>query len=433
MKRASLLLLALCACTETRNALEGTQSIEVEMVSPASPGTVDQRLTDAQRTITVNLRAKDADGNLDTSFSASLRVYAQFLGTLTPALSAQPLATVQMTNGVAMATIELKSTFGPTTLWIDNGEGIGPDYQFGEVAGTSPTLWYRDPFVVDLQRPPCDATTPPSCAMQLDALSSGPLNDKQVRVGTSRNGATGALVVTSVFAQGYTVSDVSCVAGGEQPMPPCTTPPQDNGVVGYDHAMVFTFSAPRDQYGRPIVEGEVIQAFNGGVSEFNGLTEIGFPRTFISAPNRDTPPHVNRALMPAPVQFIAAGQTTSWFSNTNAAADQKNQGKINFERSEAGPIEILNAKVCPLDDGPDGVYTKYKQWNVAPAKPDLTPGDCNGDVINLITAGTDFTTDPHTLVGKTLPKVIGILRPVNIGSFNVWIVYPRGKDDLQTQ
>ena len=54
-------------------------------------------------------------------------------------------------------------------------------------------------------------------------------------------------------------------------------------------------------------------------------------------------------------------------------------------------------------------------------------------MLNLITAGTDFTTDPHTLVGKTLPKVVGIVRPVNIGSFNVWIVYPRGKDDLQTQ
>jgi hypothetical protein len=48
----------------------------------------------------------------------------------------------------------------------------------------------------------------------------------------------------------------------------------------------------------------------------------------------------------------------------------------------------------------------------------------------LVTAGSDFTMDPHVLVGKTLPKVVGIVRPVNIGTFNVWIVYPRGNDDF---
>jgi len=406
MKLASLLLV-LAACTETRDPITGTQSIEVELITPADPGTVDSRLPDSQRTIVINLRAKDAEGNVDTTFSESVRVYAQFLGTLTPSLEDMPLATIAMTNGVAMnQMISLPNAFGATTLWIDNGTGLGPDYQFGAVTGTSPTLWFRDPFISDLQRPRDE--------MALDALSTTPLTDKQIRVGSSRYGARGVLVVTSIFAQGYTVSDVECATGGEMPTPPCTT-------GDYDHAMVFTFSSPRDQYGRPINEGEVIQSFNGGLSEFNGLTEVGFPRTFISAPDRDTPPFVNRALMPAPVLFNIA-----WFGPLSNPA-----GRINFERNEAGAIEIRNVKVCPLDDGPDGVYTKYKQWSIDPSP----MGDqcSSSNVINLITAGTDFTTDPHTLVGKTLPKVIGIVRPVNIGSFNVWIVYPRGKDDLQTQ
>ena len=38
--------------------------------------------------------------------------------------------------------------------------------------------------------------------------------------------------------------------------------------------------------------------------------------------------------------------------------------------------------------------------------------------------------DPAAAVGQTLPRVVGILRPVNIGSFNVWIIYPRAMSDL---
>jgi hypothetical protein len=55
-----------------------------------------------------------------------------------------------------------------------------------------------------------------------------------------------------------------------------------------------------------------------------------------------------------------------------------------------------------------------------------------GNVISLITAGTDFTTDPRTLKDRTI-SVVGILRPVNLQGFNVWIVYPRGKDEIVLQ
>ena len=32
--------------------------------------------------------------------------------------------------------------------------------------------------------------------------------------------------------------------------------------------------------------------------------------------------------------------------------------------------------------------------------------------------------------GMTVTRVVGVLRPVNIGSFNVWIIYPRDSADL---
>jgi hypothetical protein len=98
-----------------------------------------------------------------------------------------------------------------------------------------------------------------------------------------------------------------------------------------------------------------------------------------------------------------------------------------FERNEAGLVAVTNAKVCNLDND----YTTYKQWKIDPAG---VGGDCMGNknVINLISNGV-VPTDPATLVGKTLPRVVGVLRPVNIKSFNVWILYPRDAADLTLQ
>ena len=394
----AMLCIAATSCVEERDAVTGTQSLRVELVAPTSGGEIDNRLPDTARAVTVNLTAIDADGQVDTTFADPIRVYAQFLGTLTPELDQMPLAQIPMANGMATnAQITLPdSVLGQTTLWFDNGSGLGPDYEHGPVTGTSPTLWYRDPYVRDIQSPR-DETA-------VDALSITPLTDKQVTVAASRHGATGRLVVTSVFAQGYTVSDVSCGAGGA---PPCTA-------EAYDHVLVFTFSAPRDENGRPLEVGDTVRRFNGGVSEFNGLTEIGFPRTFVTdAQNPDRENSVAR--LPAPVLFDIA-----WFGPLSSP-----MGRINFERNEGGAIEIRGGKVCDVSNDPN--YTTYKQWKLDPAG---AAGTCGTNSISLITAGTDFTTDPATLKDRILPRVVGILRPVNIGSCNVWIVYPRGSSDI---
>jgi hypothetical protein len=379
-----LFLLVLASCVETRDPVMGTQSLKIELVSP-SPGSLEQRLADTDRTIVVNVRALDVNGQVDASFNNPVRVYVNFLGTLTPYLDSAPLETIPMSAGVAMSqTIMLPPVFGPATLWFDDAGAMEPTY----VTGASPTLWYRDPYILDIQKPADEAA--------LDALQKSPLEQKQVSVRSSRHGANGRMVVTSVFAQGYTVTDLNCAAGGA---PPCTA-------ADYDHKMVFSFSAARDERGRVIREGQVIDGFAGGVSEFNGLTEIGFPQTFVSADTVD----VNPARLPAPVAFDA-----TWFTM-----------RINFERNEAAPITVNGAKVCDLDKE----YETYKQWKLDPSG---MGGNCAGrNVINVITSGV-VATDPATLVGRTLPAVTGVLRPVNIGSFNVWIIYPRSNADLVLQ
>src|SRR5262249_19688891 len=139
-----------------------------------------------------------------------------------------------------------------------------------------------DPYVADIQRPDEGA---------LNALSSSPLQNKQVSVTRSRYGAAGRLVVNGVYATGYTLDDVKCQdATGK---PPCVA-------SDYDHAFIYSFSRAKDQNGDAIVLGETISSFNGAVSEFNGLTEIGFPQSLVDDATKAPDPA--RVAAPVPVQ-----------------------------------------------------------------------------------------------------------------------------------
>jgi hypothetical protein len=344
--------------------------------------------------VTISVQAFDennqpedgAAGHAD--YNNSLGVYTHYLGTLTPYLTGSPIASVPMTHGTsANVSFKIPPVYGPTTIWVDDDSS--PSSEF--VAGTSATLWFRDPFTADTQRPVNEGA--------IDALYDGPLDNKNVTIAGSQYGSNGgALVVTSVYAQGYTIADVQCAPG---PTPPCAR-------TDYGFMDVYSYSAPLDQRGNFIVEGEVIDGgYAGGVSEFDGLTELGFPQSFVNA----TTPIVNTALEPPAALF-----DMSWFSND-----------IMFERNESGMIEIDNAVVCALDSA----YTTYNEWKIDPSGMG-DPTTCAGDnIIDIVTAGT-VQLDPGTLVGKTLPKLIGNLRPINIGSYNVWIIYPRSMADITT-
>ena len=377
-RAASLLVLAIAGCVETLPPLDEVTSLQVELLMPTDPGAEDRRLDPSVTTAQIKVTAIGADG-LPADLDGPVQVYAHFLGTLTPELGAsQPLATIMLTDGVsAAATVTLPPVFGPTRLWVEDGRegGTFP-------TGVSPILWYRDPFISDISRPENE--------MALDALSSSPLELKQVTVTASQYGARGRLVVTGTYAQGYSLSDVQCA--DENGTPPCVAGP-------YDHILIFSFSRPKDERGRDIRAGQFTDGFAGGVQEFNGLTEIGFPQSFVE---EEDPVDVDAARIPAPVVV-----QQSWLTNT-----------IEFEKVETGLVAVENATVCPLDDD----YVTYKQWK-------LDIGSGCGAAINVITTGVaDF--DPNDRVGLTIPRVVGVLRPVNIGSFNVWIIYPRDAADL---
>jgi hypothetical protein len=370
--------LLVAACVEDVPALDGTSSLRVELLDPVDLGAVDRRIPDGTRAITVKVSAIDTQNQVDPGFTGAVQVYVQFLGSLTPELGArQPLATIEVVAGVSQPTVvTLPPVFGPTVLWIEDGAGEAATF----VTGTSPTLWFRDPFIADISTP--------ENPMGIDALVASPLELKQVAVSQSRHGALGRLIVTSTYAQGYTVSDVRCA--DEAGTPPCTT-------EDFDHVLIFTFGRPVAVGGRSILVGDAVARFTGGVQEFNGLTELGFPQTFL----RDEPTTPERVPPPRVV-------SPSWFRSL-----------VEFEKVESFLIQIDGATVCPIDDD----YATYKQWKL-----NLGEG-CGRQAINVITAGVvDF--DPVTSEGATLSRVVGALRPVNIGSFNVWIIYPRSAADL---
>lgn len=368
--------LALAGCVDTLPPLDETTSLAVTVVAPTNLGSPEMRLDSADRDVTFSVQAFDAQRQLDTGFTGPVEVYVQFLGSLSPQLGAPiPFASVMLTAGQSgETTVTLPAVFGETRLWVEDG-GPGATY----ATGTSPALWYRDPFVADISTP--------RDVNGLDALSASPLQNKQVTVTGSRYGANGRLVVTGTYAQGYSVSDVECAdANGA---PPC--------VAGdFDHVLVFSFSRPKDEMGRNIEAGQFIDGFAGSVSEFNGLTEMSFPQSFVTDTSIDV------ARIPEPATVLP-----SWFTN-----------EIEFEKHESGLIQVLNGTVCALDAD----FTTFKQWK-------LDAGRGCGSPVNVITAGV-VEFDPAAHVGSQLAKVVGVLRPVNIGSFNVFIMFPRNAADV---
>lgn len=371
------------ACVEEIPPIEETSSLRVQLLSPADLGTEEAPMPDSVTTVNVFVTAVDANGEDDLEFNGRLDVFVYYLGSLTPSLqSGRNWTVVELTDGRSgNVDIELPRLFGQAYLWFEHHQGDSPTY----ATGTSPRFWYRYPYLADVSRPDDEGA--------LDAMEASPLEHKQMDVRGSRYGDAGRIVVTGIYSQGYTVSDVECrdAAG----TPPCVT-------GDYDHLYVYSYSRPEDHAGRLLQVGHVLDRVTGAVSEFNGLTEVSFPEGYAS----DNTVHVE--MLPEPVVI-----QPEWLSS-----------RIEMERAESGLVALEDATLCPLDDD----WDTYSQWKL-----DIGNG-CNRDAINIITKGQVPDFDPLNYVpaheGQTIPRVVGTLRPINIGSFNVWLVYPRNIDDL---
>jgi hypothetical protein len=364
-------------CVEHETSERTTTSLRVAVTAPADLGTPDRRLADGLAQVGIAVTALDDTGRTDSRFNGSVDVYIQTLN----ALSEQP-ARVTLTGGAGAGNVALPPVvFGATYLWVEDVTGDPrriPTY----ATGTSPTLWFREPVLADVSTP--DLTGTPS-----SWLRRSPLEGKQVRISTSEHGAAGKLVVTGVYADGFSVSDVSCTSR------PCRAEP-------FAHIYVFSFSRPIDVMRRPVQIGQVLKAFEGGVAEFNGFTELNFPvQELVDA-------RIDETLLPDPVAIDPA-----WLASGN------DQGLLRLEEQESGLVSVAGVKVCPLDND----FERFQQWKV-----DIGRG-C-GTPVNEISASTVASFDPAAMVGRRLTRIVGALRAVNLGSFNVWILLPRRAADI---
>ena len=361
---------AALGCDSTKRwPYDGPDGIKVTITSPTDLGTSERRVSGLD--LTVDLEIQDARGELVPD-TVKLNVYAQWLGTLSPVRdAAPPLQEVEVRGGRATGVpIKLPVAFGPTVLWF---EDTGTDRISSSFAtGASAPIWYADPTASDVNRPLSE--------MSAEANERSSLEGKQIRAVPQ---AGNQLVVTATYTQSYNVSEVR---------PDGTTP-------DYGHLYVFSFSKP------PVYVGQVLASVSGGVLEFNGQTELSFPR------GNPLDPQPQTRFFPRPVRI-----------NSMTLGDN-----IAMEKLEGALIQVQDVAACPLTSEYDkNNYDRFGQWLL-----DVGAG-CQARFLrlNVVTRGAVPGYDPPPAAGSRIGCITGTLRNValNQGSTMVWLIYPRPDD-----
>lgn len=365
MKRWILCAL-LCGCNQHIGGSSQPQvnSLQLTLRSP-TPDQLGEPTKPVQlMQVTYDVQALDENGNPYTG-DLTADVFISFGGVKTGADAqcgadvVDPLETITLTGGqITNHTTMLPLAFGATTLWLDE--------PVSHATGASPTIYFRDPYVDEVQKP-----ADPTAA---DATFCSPYNNRFLNFSAPRPG--GQLVVSSVFADAFSVVDT----GGN--------------AIGYNYIYVYSFGKPPGY----IVPGAIMQTFSGNYSKFVGFTELNFP-LFVAAKDDDgnfLPP--DPSLLPPPIQL--------------AFGDLANQPKL--ISSSAGVVEYKGTICDPAPPNPtndpniqktDDSWNKYNQFVVD------NDGTCDSftNFAIELPAKTLGNFDPTKSIGSTL-DVIGMLQ-----------------------
>jgi len=238
--------LALCGCVDTHPSPTAGQvsSLILTLHQPADTGTPMAPIT--ATTAMFDLQAVDDHGRPITT-DVYVDLFLSFGGVKTGAVSAcgaggevSPIESIMLPGGTLMGhSVTLPQAFGATTLWIEEPSS--------HATGASPTIFYRNPFIADVQTPPdIHASNASFCS---------PFKGKFIIVDKPAK-PTGQLVVSSVFSNAFVVTDTS-YGGWDQ----------------FNSMYLFAFGKPPPY----IVPGKVLNQFSGNVSKFVGFTELNFP------------------------------------------------------------------------------------------------------------------------------------------------------------
>lgn len=190
-----------------------------------------------------------------------VQVFLSFGGVKTGALAAcgsddsgnLPIATVHLPGGqVLNYGLDLPQAFGSATIWLDE--------LTDHATGASPTIYFRNPYIAEVQTPP-DVNAP-------NASFCSPFNGKFITFDETAM-PTGKLVVSSVFGNAFTVTDTSY-----------------GDYAHFNTIYLYAFGKPPNY----IVPGRVLSKFSGNISKFIGFTELNFPLFDATKDLADLPP-----------------------------------------------------------------------------------------------------------------------------------------------
>jgi hypothetical protein len=271
--RRALVVLALAGCAQHQASPTAgvVNSLELEMIDPALDALGSPTAPVAAQSATFNVIARDERGQQFTG-DVDVNVFISFGGVKTGGQGkcgsddsgTKPLTTLHLTAGQLMsAKIALPSAFGATSLWLDEPQS--------HATGASPTIYFRNPFISDVQTPPDLSAA--------NATFCSPFNGKYIIVDHAQ--ASGELVVSSVFSDAFVITDT--------------------GASAFNNIYLYAFGKPPSY----IVPGKVVSSFSGNVSKFIGFTELNFP--LFDAPDANP---VDPTLLPAPLVLSFADHSS---------------------------------------------------------------------------------------------------------------------------
>jgi hypothetical protein len=375
--------------------------------TPAKPVLVQQATFDVQAVDDQGAPiTTDLDAQLYLSFGGVKTGVTSMCGSDDPDKS--PIETIHLAGGqVKGHTVTLPVAYGATSLWLDE--------QTNHATGASPTIYFRNPYITDVQTPP-DTTA-------ANATFCTPFAGKFIIVDQPAM-PTGKLVVTSVFGDAFVITDTSL-----------------GKYDSFSSIYLYAFGKPPPY----IVPGKVIKSFSGNVSKFVGFTELNFPlfdATDETVPLEPVPPPlvVTMADIMNPIKLLSA-----------------DAGVVTFVATECDPFPP-NPMNNPTIQQTRDQWTKYNEFVAS------TDGTCDSFTSFAVQLpGKQLGTyDPLANVGKMI-SFTGMLRnnsgqnpvldannqpvscdPVNLpcqkgscvqgmclkGAFNFWTINPRTPTDV---
>ncbi len=261
------LVVVASGCNEQKpnGLLNIISTLQVTMVSPSPSALGTPTDPIALDQAVINVAALDANGSPFPA-TTDIGVFISFGGLKTGAAGSCgadtsgnfPLSTIHLTGGIATnQTIPMGGAFGATTIWLQEATS--------SATGASPTIYFRNPLISDVQ-------TPPDLTAQ-NATFCSTFNNKYIVIDHATG--NGQLVVSSVFGDSFAITDT--------------------GATTFNSMLIYTYSNP----GLGIVPGTDITSFSGDVNKFVGFTELNFPLY-----NNDN--NAPLAPVPSPIPLTAA-------------------------------------------------------------------------------------------------------------------------------